>query len=258
MQTLHSHGEGSSPVLQGQTLLVNWDHEGNSFLHAFNKRSGQRLWKVARDEKTSWSTPLVIEVDGKHQVIVSATKRLRGYDLESGALLWECPGLTDNVVASPVYWQGLLIAGNSYYSQAMIAIRLAGAKGDLANTPHVAWRLSRLTPYVASPLLYDDTLYHIRHNQNILVRLDPSTGQFRGEPLRLNGIRDFIFSSPVGASGRIYVTARDGTTVVLQHDKENATLAINHLDDSFSSSAALVDREIYLRGVKSLYCIREK
>lgn len=258
MQTLHSHGEGSSPVLQGQTLLVNWDHEGNSFLHAFNKRSGQRLWKVARDEKTSWSTPLVIEVDGKHQVIVSATKRLRGYGLESGALLWECPGLTDNVVASPVYWQGLLIAGNSYYSQAMIAIRLAGAKGDLANTPHVAWRLSRLTPYVASPLLYDDTLYHIRHNQNILVRLDPSTGQFRGEPLRLNGIRDFIFSSPVGASGRIYVTARDGTTVVLQHDKENATLAINHLDDSFSSSAALVDREIYLRGVKSLYCIREK
>ena len=82
--------------------------------------------------------------------------------------------------------------------------------------------------------------------------------RFRGEPLRLNGIRDFIFSSPVGASGRIYVTARDGTTVVLQHDKENATLAINHLDDSFSSSAALVDREIYLRGVKSLYCIREK
>lgn len=258
MQTLHSHGEGSSPVLQGQTLLVNWDHEGNSYLHAFNKSSGKQLWKVARDEKTSWSTPLVIEVDGKPQVIVSATKRLRGYDLGSGTLLWECAGLTDNVVASPVYWQGLLIAGNSYYSQAMLAIRLAGAKGDISNTPHVAWRLNRLTPYVASPLLYDDTLYHIRHNQNILVRLDPSTGQFRGEPLRLNGIRDFIFSSPVGANGRIYVTARDGTTVVLQHDKENATLAVNHLDDSFSSSAALVDREIYLRGVKSLYCIREK
>ena len=80
----------------------------------------------------------------------------------------------------------------------------------------------------------------------------------KGELLRLDGIRDFIFSSPVGASGRIYVTGRDGTTVVLKHDAENATLAVNHLDDSFSASAALVDKEIYLRGEKFLYCIAEK
>jgi outer membrane protein assembly factor BamB len=151
-----------------------------------------------------------------------------------------------------------VIAGNSYYSQAMLAIRLAGAKDDITTTTNVVWRLNRLTPYVSSPLLYDDTLYHIRHNQNILVRLDPATGEFRGELLRLEGIRDFIFSSPVGASGRIYITARDGTTVVLRHDRENATLAVNHLDDSFSASAAPVDRELYLRGEKFLYCIAEQ
>jgi outer membrane protein assembly factor BamB len=194
MQTLHAHGEGSSPVLHGGTLIVNWDHEGESFLCAFDKRTGRQLWKTARDEKTSWSTPLVVEQDGKPQVIVSATKRVRGYDLATGQQLWECAGLTDNVVSSPVYWRGILIAGNSYYSQAMVAIRLAGAKGDISNTTNVAWRLNRLTPYVSSALLYDDTLYHIRHNQNILVRLDPATGEFRGEPLRLDGIRDFIFS----------------------------------------------------------------
>ena len=205
----------------------------------------------------SWSTPLVVEVDGKQQVIVSATKRVRGYDLATGKELWECSGLTDNVVSSPVYWRGLVIAGNSYYSQAMMAIRLAGAKGDLSNTTNVAWRLNRLTPYVSSPLLYDNTLYHVRHNQNILVRLNPATGEFRGEPLRMEGIRDFIFSSPVGAGGRIYITARDGTTVVLRHDAENATLAVNHLDDSFSASAALVDKELYLRGEKFLYCLAE-
>jgi outer membrane protein assembly factor BamB len=258
MQTLHAHGEGSSPVVHGDTLVVNWDHEGSSFLHAFDKRTGRPLWKVARDEKTSWSTPLIVEHEGKPQVIISATKRVRGYDLATGALLWECSGLTDNVVSTPVYWRGLVIAGNSYYSQAMVAIRLAGAKGDLSNTTNVVWRLNRLTPYVSSPLLYDDTLYHIRHNQNILVRLDPATGGFRGEPLRLDGIRDFIFSSPVGASGRIYITGRDGRTVVLRHDQENATLAVNSLEDSFSASAALVDREIYLRGEKFLYCIAEK
>lgn len=257
MKTLHAHGEGSSPVLYGDTLIVCWDHEGDSFLYAFDKRSGKQLWKVARDEKTSWSTPLIVEHDGKSQVIVSATKRVRGYDLATGAQLWECAGLTDNVVSSPVYVDGVVIAGNSYYQQAMLAIRLAGAKGDVTGTDRVAWKLNRMTPYVSSPLLYGDTLYFLRHNQNILSRLEPATGQPRGEPLRLEGINDFIFSSPVGAAGRIYVTGRDGNTVVLRHDRENATLAVNHLDDSFSASPALAGSELYLRGERFLYCLAE-
>ena len=258
MQTLHAHGEGSSPVLHGDTLIVCWDHEGESFLYAFDKATGKERWKVARDEKTSWSTPLVVESEGRAQVIVSATKRVRGYDLATGAQLWECAGLTDNVVSSPVYGSGLLITGNSYYQQAMLAIRLAGAKGDLTGTAAVVWQLRRMTPYVSSPLLYGDTLYFLRHNQNILVRLDPATGQPRGEPLRLDGIRDFIFASPAGAAGRLYITARDGTTVVLRHDRENATLAVNHLDDSFSASPALAAGELYLRGERFLYCLAEK
>lgn len=257
MQTLHAHGEGSSPVLYGDRLIVCWDHEGDSFLYAFDKRTGKEQWKVARDEKTSWSTPLVVEHEGKPQIIVSATKRVRGYDLATGTQLWECAGLTDNVVSSPVYGHGVVIAGNSYYQQAMLAIRLTGAKGDLTGTDRVAWKLNRMTPYVSSPLLYDDTLYFLRHNQNILSRLEPATGKPLGEPLRLEGIRDFIFASPVGAAGRIYITGRDGTTVVLRHDRENATLAVNHLDDSFSASPALVDRELYLRGEHFLYCLVE-
>jgi outer membrane protein assembly factor BamB len=257
MHTLHAHGEGSSPVLHGDTLIVCWDHEGDSFLYAFDKHTGKTLWKVARDEKTSWSTPLIVELEGKPQVIVSATKRVRGYDLAAGTQLWECAGLTENVVSSPVYYDGLVIAGNSYYSQAMLAIRLAGAHGDVTGTDHVVWKLNRLTPYVSSPLLYDDSLYVLRHNQNVLSRLDPMTGKLRGEPLRLEGINDFIFSSPVGAASRIYVTGRDGTTVALRHDRENAPLAVNHLEDSFSASAAVVDREFYLRGERFLYCIAE-
>ncbi|HZJ16883.1 MAG TPA: PQQ-binding-like beta-propeller repeat protein [Chthoniobacteraceae bacterium] len=257
MHTLHAHGEGSSPVLYGDTLIVCWDHEKESFLYAFDKMTGKVRWKMARDEKTSWATPLVIESEGKPQVIVSATKRVRGYDLATGAQLWECAGLTDNVVSSPVYGDGVLISGNSYYQQAMLAIRVAGAKGDITDTNQVVWKLHRMTPYVSSPLLYDDTLYFLRHNQNILSRLEPATGKPRGDPLRLEGISDFIFSSPVGAAGRIYVTGRDGTTIVLRHDRQNATLAINHLDDSFSASPALAGGEFYLRGERFLYCIAE-
>jgi outer membrane protein assembly factor BamB len=255
MDTLHAHGEGSSPVVHGELLIVAWDHEGDSFLYAFDKRTGEQRWKTPRDEKTSWSTPLVVERPAGTQVVVSATKRVRGYDIQNGRQIWECAGLTDNVVSTPVHRNGIVIAGNSYYQQAMVAVRLDGASGDLTGTDRVAWKLNRLTPYVSSPLMYGDTLYFIRHNQNVLSRLDPETGIPRDAPLRLDGIRDFIFSSPVGAANRIYVTARDGTTVVLKHDRTNAVVAVNRLDDVFSATAAVVGREFYLRGERFLYCL---
>ena len=257
MQTLHAHGEGSSPVLYKDTLVLNWDHEGDSFIYAFNKRTGEQLWKMPRDEKTSWSTPLIVEVDGKPQVIVSATKRIRGYDLATGKQIWECAGLTDNVVSSPVYHRGMVIAGVSYNRQAMLGIRVVGARADITDSDHVVWSIKRNTPYVPSPLLYKDTLYSIRHNQNVLARLDPMTGEPRGDLLRVDGIRDFIFSSPVAAAGRIYITGRDGTTVVLNADRENTALAMNRLEDTFSASPALVENELYLRGEQFLYCIAE-
>jgi outer membrane protein assembly factor BamB len=254
METLHAHGEGSSPVVFGESLVLCWDHENQSFLYSFDKRTGKERWKIPRDEKTSWATPLIVIEAGKTQVVVSASKRVRGYDLNTGAQIWECAGLSQNVVSSPVYGHGMVFAGNSYYEQSMVAIRLKGAKGDLTGTDRVAWRLNRLTPYVSSPLFFDDTLYFLRHNQNILSRLDPETGKPRGEPLRLEGIRD-IFASPVGADGRIYITSREGVTIVLQNDRQNATLALNHLDDTFSASPALVDGEFYLRGERFLYCL---
>ncbi len=255
MDTLHAHGEGSSPVIHGDLLIVVWDHEGDSFLHAFDKHTGEPRWKTPRDEKTSWSTPLVVESSSGTQVVVSATKRIRGYDIRNGRQIWECAGLTDNVVSTPVHRNGLVIAGNSYYQQAMVAVRIQGSSGDVTGTDRVAWKLNRLTPYVSSPLMYDDTVYFIRHNQNVLSRLDPDTGIPRGEPLRLEGIRDFIFSSPVGAANRIYVTARDGTTIVLKHDRANTIVRVNHLDDVFSATAAVLGGEFYLRGERFLYCL---
>jgi hypothetical protein len=128
---------------------------------------------------------------------------------------------------------------------------------DITGTTNVLWKLNRMTPYVSSPLLYDNTLYFLRHNQNVLSRLEPLTGKPRDGALRLEGINDFIFASPVGAAGRIYVTGRDGVTVVLRHDSKNAALAVNKLEDSFSASAALAGRELYLRGEQFLYCIAE-
>src|SRR5262249_7302478 len=159
------HGEGSSPALYGETLVINWDHEAKSFIAALDKRSGEERWRVPRDEVTSWSSPLVVVHDGRPQVVVNGTNRMRGYELATGKVLWECGGLSSNVVASPVYADGMVFAGSSYEKRSLLAVRLEGASGDITGTRHVAWTRSQGTPYVPSPLLYGDSLYYLGHYQ---------------------------------------------------------------------------------------------
>jgi outer membrane protein assembly factor BamB len=254
MQIKHAHGEGSSPVLYGDTLIVNRDHEGQSMLVAFNKHNGDELWKVERDEVTSWSSPIVVEHQGQAQVIVSGSKRVRGYELATGEVIWECGGLSHNIVASPVAADGIVFAGSSYGHQAMLAIRLDGAKGDITGSEQVLWTRRRHTPYVPSPLLYGNALYYHSHYQGILSRVDTKTGECPLGPFRLGGIRN-VYASPIGAADRIYICDRQGTTVVISHEAKPRILAQNRLDDHFSASPAAVGRELYLRGDRYLYCI---
>lgn len=252
METLHGHGEGASPALYGDTLVVTWDHEGPSSLVALDKRTGKPRWSVPRDEPTSWATPIVVSVAGRAQVIVSGTRRLRGYDLETGEVVWECAGLSSNVVASPVAGEGMVFAGSSYEQQAMLAVRLEGARGDVTATDRVVWSLDRGTPYVPSPLLYRGALYFLRHYQGILARVDAATGASRPGALRLPGIGN-VYASPVAAADRVYVTDQDGATVVLRDGDEPEVLAVNQLDDRFNASAAIAGRDLFLRGERYLY-----
>ena len=258
MQIKHGHGEGCSPVLHGDIVVINWDHEGESFVVAFDKRTGRELWRKQRDEVTSWATPIVVRVGAASQLIVSGTKKIRAYDLSTGELIWWCVGLSNNVVASPVSADGMFYAGSSYVRKRMLAVRLEEAKGDLTQTDHIVWRKQVRTPYVPSPLLYGEWLYYLNHYQGFLSRVHAKTGAEPDRALRLPGMRE-IYSSPVGAANRIYITDRDGATLVLSHTGETPRLlAHNRLDDSFSASAALVDDELYLRGQRYLYCLREQ
>ena len=257
MQTKHAHGEGSSPALHGDTVIINWDHEGRSFVIAFDKRTGDERWRVAREEVTSWATPIVVEHGGKPQLIISGTNRVRGYDLVTGNVIWECGGLSANVVATPVSADGMVYAASSYDTRAMLAIRLDGAKGDITGTDQVVWSRRRGTPYVPSPLLYGDSLYFLHHYQGILSRVHAKTGEERTGPFRLGGIRN-VYASPVGAANRLYITDRHGTTLVMSHASLPKMLAVNRLDDSFSASAAVAGGELFLRGQRNLYCIAEE
>jgi outer membrane protein assembly factor BamB len=257
MDSLHGHGEASSPVLYADTLIVNWDHEGQSFVMALNKATGEQLWKVPRDESTSWATPIIVEHGGKPQLIVSGTNRVRSYDLGSGRVIWECGGLSSNIVASPVAMAGMVFAGSSYDKRALLAIRLDGSRGDITGTKQVAWTRTRGTPYVPSPLLYGDSLYFLTHYQGVLTRVDAATGQDRPGAIRLSGIGD-VYASPVAAANRIYVTDRDGDTAVLSHASVPQTLALNHLSDHFNASGAIAGKDFLLRGERYLYCIRQE
>jgi outer membrane protein assembly factor BamB len=250
-------GEGSTPALYKDRLFVVWDHQGESFIVALDKRTGKELWRTNRDEIDSWATPLVVEHDGKAQVVTSGTNRMRSYDAETGAIVWEGPGLTPNPIPSPVAADGMVYLMAGYRGNSLKAIRLAEAKGEVTSEPALAWSLGRDTPYVPSPLLYDGILYFLKGNTGVLTALDAKTGSPHYELQRLEASPN-VFASPVGAAGRVYVLGQQGTTTVFKHGTTFEQVATNSLDDRFDASPALVDGEIYLRGYRYLYCISQK
>jgi len=249
-------GEGSSPVLHGNTIVIVQDHEGDSFISALDKRTGELLWKTARDERTTWFSPIVVVHDGKPQVITAGTNRIRSYDLATGKLLWDGDGLTRNAIPSPVASDGFVYLTSGFRGSALQAVHLAAATGDITASDAVVWEHNRDTPYVPSPLLYKDTLYFLKQNDGILSAFNTKTGEAYYGPERLQGISG-VYASIVGAADRVYIAGRNGTVNVIQYGPSFKILAENILDESFNASPAIAGSELYLRGAKYLYCIAE-
>ena len=254
MATRNEFGEGSSPALHGDTVVVNWDHEGDSFIAAFDKHTGKKLWRNARDEPTSWSTPFIIEDDGRALAVVSATNRVRAYDVKTGEDVWQCSGLGLNCVPSPVAAGGLLWVMSGYRGAAGMAIRYRGAKGDLTDTDAVSWRLDTGLSYVPSPLLYDGKLYFLERFQGMLSCYDLASGRLHYTKQRIEELGN-TYASLVAADGRIYIQGRAGESVVLRHGETFEVLARNKLEDAFDASPIIVGNTLYLRGHKYLYAI---
>jgi outer membrane protein assembly factor BamB len=247
-------GEGTTPAVFRDRLVVVWDHQGASFVVALNARTGAELWKSERKEIDTWATPLIVEHEGRAQVITNAMNRLRSYDLETGQIVWESAGTTMNAIPSPVAGEGMVFVTSGFRGNNLKAIRLAEARGDLTGSSAIAWTLDRDTPYVPSPLLYDGILYVLKSNSGILSAFDAKSGAPHYQVQRLEGMSE-VFASPVGVAGRVYITGRDGTTLVLRQGSKYEVLAKNTLQDGFDASPALVDNDIYMRGYKYLYAI---
>jgi outer membrane protein assembly factor BamB len=247
-------GEGSTPVLYSDRLVIVFDHQGSSFIVSLDAKTGKELWRVPRQEIDTWATPLVVEVNGRAQVIAAGKNKLHSYDLDTGQVVWEAPGLTMNPIPSPVYGDGIVFAMSGFQGNRLRAIRVADAKGDLTGTSAEVWSLDHDTPYVPSPLLYDNILYFLKTNSGLLSAYDAKTGKPHYQLQRLDGLPN-VFSSPVGAAGRVYITGREGTTLVIKHGTSYEVIAKNTLDDGFDASPAIVDTDMFLRGYKYLYAL---
>ena len=256
MYKRNTFGEGSSPVLYDNTLVIVQDHERNSFITAIDKRTGDVLWKTDRDERTTWFSPIIVENDGKPQVITTGTNRVRSYDLATGELVWDGDGLTANSIPSPVAADGYVYLMSGFRGSAFRAVHLAKAMGDITDSNAIVWEYNRDTPYVPSPLLYKDTIYFLKDNKGILSAFNIKTGEVSYGPERLQYISG-VYASIVGAGDRIYIAGRNGTINVIQHGSKFEILAANKLDENFNASPAIAGSELYLRGGQHLYCIAE-
>lgn len=254
MKTKMGFGEGASPAVSGNTLVINWDHEGEDFIAAFDKTTGTELWRQPRNEPTGWSTPLIVDFQGQKQVVVNATGKVRSYDLTSGKELWSCSGQTPNAIPSPVSRDGVVYVTSGFRGNTLQAIRL-GRSGDLTGTDAILWSRNKNTPYVPSPLLVDDYLYLVSGNDAMISCFNRTSGEPLFERERLEGIRG-IYASPVCAGDRVYVLGREGACVVLKKGPKPEVMAVNKLEDSRSdASIAIVENELFVRTAHFLYCV---
>lgn len=251
----NTFGEGSTPVLHGDNLILQNDHEGQSYIVVMDKRTGKEIWRANRDERTSWAPPVVVNQGGREQVVTSASRRVRSYDLATGELIWETAGLGSNAIPAVVNVSDeMVIAMTGHRDPNLLAIRL-GAKGDITgDDTYIEWTNQRGNPYTTSPVLNDGILYMVT-DKGLVSAFDVKTGKAHYQQQRLPDIYAFK-ASPIAANGKLYLASQQGDVIVLQMGKEYEVLAINEMgDEMFVSSPIIANGSLFLRSQDELICI---
>ncbi len=254
MTTRGSFGEGSSVAIHEDMVILPWDHEGQSRIEALNRDTGKTIWKTMRDEPTSWSTPLVVEIDGRKQIIHSGQSYSRGYDLETGEEIWKASGLSQRPVSCPTVLGNIGFFASARGGAVLQAIPL-NQRGDVTKNG-IAWAINKQTPDVPSLLLSENRLYFLGGNSGILTCVNAETGDPFFSPQRLS--IGSVYSSPVAANGNVFITGRDGKTVVIRDAVTFGVVATNDIGEPVDATLALADEEIFIRGQTHLFCVRNK
>lgn len=248
------HGNGGSPVLFGDLLIVSCDGSDEAFVVALDTRTGKVRWRTRRRQPwdQAYSTPLVIRVGDEDQIVSVGAYRAAAYDPATGKELWRvsyADGFSN--VPRPVYGHGLVYIATGFQQPTVIAVRPDGS-GDVTRT-HVAWTLKRGAPFTPSPLLVGDELYVV-NDMGILSCLEARSGTILWQQ-RLGGNYS---ASPVFADGRIYFQSEEGFTTVIAPGKEFRRLALNRLDGETLASMAVSDGALFIRSDSHLYRIENR
>ena len=262
-ETLNGWGTGSSPVIYNETLYVQFDNEENSFLIALDVVTGAEKWKVSRDEKTNYSTP-VIWKNNKRTELVTLGKYARAYNPENGNLIWKLDMGEGMSIPSSVYdMQHIYVSrvGGSNKPNILFAVK-AGAEGDITPTDSslvssgVEWTIRKAPVVTPSPLLYNGLLYVVGSKGGDFTCLDAKTGtQIYKEKIGNVGA---CWATPWVQGDKIYFYDEKGVTYVIQAGKEFKLLSKNTIKDKFWASIAITNDAYFFRGVKKLYCVKKK
>ncbi len=250
-------GEGASPAIYGDRLIIASDTEDDSFIAVLDTADGSEIWRHERDEQTSWATPLVLKsADGEPEVIISATRRIKSYRLADGTVNWQTTGMTANVVPHPVSDGELLFVMSGFRGNALLAIEQNQARGDFSESHEfVRWQRNRNTPYVPSPVLHNGLLYFLERNNGRITCVRAANGEPLYENIVIDGLAG-VYASPLLANGRLYIPDLEGNIAVLAAGEEYQLLHMNTLPDQFTASPVAIGRDLYLRGHNKLWCIR--
>jgi hypothetical protein len=259
MQT--GFGHAASPVVDDSRVYIVNDNEEQSFIAAYDKRTGVQVWRVDRKEASNWTTPLVWKNDLRTEIITAATGGVRSYDV-NGKLLWQFTGMSTFAVPSPLASGGLLYVMSGYTASALrpaYAIR-AGATGDISLKPdqtsneYIVWADRTLGTFHPSPLVYRGC-YYILHDRGFLTCNDPGTGKPIYPRQRISNDTATFTASPWAYNGKVFALSEDGDTFVFQSGPEFKVLGKNSLNEMALATPAVAGGSLVIRTASKLYRI---
>jgi outer membrane protein assembly factor BamB len=248
-----SVGYGVSPILYGDLVIMQCDESGmNSFIAAFDKKTGKEVWRVPRKVDVTWSTPVLVQAGGRTELVTGAAEAIIAYDPATGKELWRHKGLESNAVPTPVVSNDLVILTSGSPNKIALALK-AGGSGDVTGTSQLAWSYNKGTAYVPSPILYGDYVY-LMTDRGLLTCLDAKTGKMEYEGARVPKPTLFL-ASPVAYEGKILLTSEEGETFVLKAGPKYEVLRSNSVGEPVYASPAIANGNIFIRGEKHLFAI---
>jgi outer membrane protein assembly factor BamB len=261
VKTSNDWGTAASPVFYEDKLFIQNDNDEQSFLVALDKKTGEQIWRVERDEKSNWATPYVWTNELRTELVTCGKGKVRSYDLD-GRMLWELGGMSSIVIPSPFAKNGLLYVTSGYVGdkkRPIFAIR-PGAQGDISlkndqsSNQYIAWCQKQGGPYNPSPIVYGDHLY-VLYDRGFLSCYDARTGQEVYSRQQIAAGATAFTASPWANDGKLYCLSEDGDTFVIQTGPEFKVLGRNALNEMCMASPTAIRGSLILRTLTRLYRI---